>query len=281
MPPPPPSNLYEILRVNRAGSFDEIKRAYYKRAKECHPDLFDGDRGKEDEFKQVVGAFDVLSDPTARQAYDQHLARLDAPPQPASFRQNGPSIMDSIADDILEEMIVGNEIPRNTTLQTLMRDLTRTRRFVMFREGKYRFSNGETATAFRLFRSLLGWSPMNILYHYYYAESARRLGKFWRAYRHYRISLQLGLMRVPPQRLDHIRRRLDDLVRQRGSWGRLLVWLTPGAPPASVSVEDEVKIQLDRAFGRAYSRMLNKQAGSRNASRSLGHRLHKHQRLLK
>ncbi len=255
---PPSGNLYDILRVRRTSSFETIKRAYYRRAKECHPDRFGGNAAKEEEFKRVVSAFDILSNAQARKAYDEQLAVLDAPPEPARFRETGPAIMDSIADDILEEMIVGNEIPRNTTLQMLMRDLTRTRRFVMFREARYRYAQSEYLTALHICRKLVTWSPMNILYHYYYAEAAARLSKFWRARKHYRICLQLGLMRVPPQRLDLIRRHLNQLTREQGMWGKLLSWFATDLPPSSISVREDMSGRLDRAFDKAYGKMLER-----------------------
>jgi len=46
------------------------------------------------------------------------------------------SIMDTPADDILEEIIVNNNPPRDTTLATLMADLKKTDVFITFREGK-------------------------------------------------------------------------------------------------------------------------------------------------
>lgn len=243
----PARNLYDILGVPRQCSFEALRKAYYRRAKECHPDLYGGNSAKEEEFKRVVSAFDILSDPVTRKEYDYRLAQDEAPPEPASFRrEDGFSIMDTLADDILEELVVGNRVPRGTTLQTLMRDLTRTKRFVAFREAKYHVAKGRVKQATKILRRLVRLSPQNILYHYYYAECARHLGRDYRARRHYHMCLRIGLRRLPPQRLKHIRSRLRRLLEQQGAVGKFLARFTPSPPPDHISWRDQMTGQLRR-----------------------------------
>src|SRR5262249_7565444 len=62
-------DFYEILGVPRTATQDEIQRAYRKLARQYHPDV-NKDPGAEDRFKEVSEAYDVLSDPEARQRYD-------------------------------------------------------------------------------------------------------------------------------------------------------------------------------------------------------------------
>lgn len=63
------NDFYEILAVGKDADPDEIKRAYRKLAREFHPDV-NKDPGAEAQFKKIVEANDVLSDPELRKKYD-------------------------------------------------------------------------------------------------------------------------------------------------------------------------------------------------------------------
>lgn len=65
------TELYDTLGVSKSASSDEIKKAFRKRAIECHPDKHAGDKDKEAQFKKINEAYSVLSDPEKRQMYDQ------------------------------------------------------------------------------------------------------------------------------------------------------------------------------------------------------------------
>lgn len=60
-------DYYKILGVSRDAGDDEIKKAYRKKARACHPDV----GGDEEEFKRVNEAYEVLSDPEKKKVYDQ------------------------------------------------------------------------------------------------------------------------------------------------------------------------------------------------------------------
>ena len=62
-------DLYEILGVPRDASQDDIKRAYRRLAREHHPDVNAAPEAEE-RFKEIVGAYEILSDPDKRAQYD-------------------------------------------------------------------------------------------------------------------------------------------------------------------------------------------------------------------
>lgn len=64
-------DLYEKLGVTRNASADEIKRAYRTLARKYHPD-FNREPDAADKFKEVQGAYEVLSDEAKRERYDRY-----------------------------------------------------------------------------------------------------------------------------------------------------------------------------------------------------------------
>jgi DnaJ family protein A protein 2 len=61
------STYYDLLKVAKTASDDDIKKAYKKAALEHHPDR----GGDPEKFKEISHAYSVLSDPSKRQIYDQ------------------------------------------------------------------------------------------------------------------------------------------------------------------------------------------------------------------
>ena len=68
-------NYYEILGVSKTATADELKSAYRQLAKKYHPDVFANasEQEKKDaeaKFKDINHAYEVLSDPQKRAAYE-------------------------------------------------------------------------------------------------------------------------------------------------------------------------------------------------------------------
>jgi len=63
-------SFYQILGVPQSASQSEIKAAYYKLAKQYHPDV---NKGNEDKFKEINSAYETLSDTDKKRQYDDML----------------------------------------------------------------------------------------------------------------------------------------------------------------------------------------------------------------
>ena len=72
-------NYYEILKVSKNASQQEIRDSYIKLIKQYHPDIYKGSKAfAEKTTKEINDAYDVLSVPERRREYDLSLE----PPEP-------------------------------------------------------------------------------------------------------------------------------------------------------------------------------------------------------
>jgi DnaJ family protein A protein 2 len=62
------NRFYELLAVDKKATTEEIRKAFRRKALKEHPDK----GGDPDKFKEVTGAYEVLSNPEKRQLYDDY-----------------------------------------------------------------------------------------------------------------------------------------------------------------------------------------------------------------
>ncbi|KAL7236998.1 hypothetical protein ACSBR1_020145 [Camellia fascicularis] len=72
------TSLYEVLGIPMNATGNEIKAAYRKLARTCHPDVAMVNRRDQsaNEFMKIHAAYSTLSDPDKRAVYDRDLFRL-------------------------------------------------------------------------------------------------------------------------------------------------------------------------------------------------------------
>ncbi len=105
-------DYYDILGVKRGATEKELKSAFRRQAKDCHPDHNPGDADAEKRFKELNEAYEVLKDEQKRAAYDQfgHAAFEGGMGGRAAGGGFGPdfsSSMSDIFDDLFGEFMGG------------------------------------------------------------------------------------------------------------------------------------------------------------------------------
>jgi len=64
-------NFYDVLGVTPESSAEDVKRAYYKKALQLHPDKNPDDPEATHKFQELSRAYDTISNPEKRNRYDR------------------------------------------------------------------------------------------------------------------------------------------------------------------------------------------------------------------
>ena len=92
-------DYYDVMHIGRDASPEEIKRAYRKSARHHHPDVNKDDPEAEERFKELGEAYEVLSDPQKRAAYDRYgMAAFDGSMGGGGQRAGGGSPFGDVND---------------------------------------------------------------------------------------------------------------------------------------------------------------------------------------
>src|SRR5512143_3175161 len=103
---------YQVLGVRHDAEADEIKHAYRRLVRQLHPDLAGG-RDTDTSLREVIQAYETLSDKERRRSYDQELATRRRPAAAAELFADEiaidfPSIADAV-DRIRRAFVVFDE----------------------------------------------------------------------------------------------------------------------------------------------------------------------------
>ena len=103
-------DLYKLLGVEPEASGEEIKAAYRRIARQVHPDA----GGNAALFCQIQEAFDTLSDPQRRAAYDRTRTAAPGPPEPEPEPEWGDSEWSEVQSDPEDDgWVVVDDAPSN------------------------------------------------------------------------------------------------------------------------------------------------------------------------
>ena len=89
-------NYYKLLNVSPTADIDLIRKAFRKKAKSCHPDLFqqlsvEEQKKRQKEFVRLTQAYEILANPQKRQDFDSQLGKFEKKYKQPHKQKNGRS----------------------------------------------------------------------------------------------------------------------------------------------------------------------------------------------
>lgn len=108
-------DFYEILGLAKNATDDEIKKAYRKLAMKYHPDRNTDSKSAEEKFKEIKEAYEMLSDPQKRDAYDRY-GHAGVDPNMGTTSTSAGGFADAFGD-IFGDIFGGNRSRSNSGSQ--------------------------------------------------------------------------------------------------------------------------------------------------------------------
>ena len=186
---PEDQDYYKILGVSENATQQEIKQAFRRLARDCHPDLHPNDATAAKRFRVLREAYEVLSDVTQRKKYDRQR------PKSSSQKKGGSAQVYYVRG--VEKMLLQNYRAAVTDLSEAIRLNDRFVEAYLKRCEAY-LALGEERAVLEDCQQILRYQPENAIAHYYRGRARQRLGYADSAIKAYSKAIYLQQDFPPP-----------------------------------------------------------------------------------